>query len=90
MTIERKKKAKVISLTGHHLSTGDTPESVKNLLATLVQKSEKGEILGMAVSWTEGQNDIFSSTAFGSARYGDLVAGVSGLLHDLNAKWGNK
>ena len=88
--VDRTKKAKVIALTGCHLSTGDTPQSVKQLLADLTQRAENGEILGIAAAWSEGQNDIYSSTAMGSARYSDLVAGVSGLLHDLNARWGNK
>ena len=90
MPIDRKKKAKIIALTANHLSTGDTPESVKQLLAELMERAECGELLGMSVAWTQGENDIYSSTAFGSARYGDLVAGVSGLLYDLNSRWGNR
>ena len=90
MNVDRKKKAEVIALTGNHLSTGDTPESVKKLLIELGEKAESGELLGISAAWTEGNNDIYSSTAFGSARYGDLVAAVCGLLHDLNKNWGNK
>jgi len=88
--VDRTKKAKIIALTGNHLSTGDTPVGVKNLLMALMEKADNGELLGFSAAWAEGQNDIHSATAFGSARYGDLVAGVSGLLHDLNSRWGSQ
>ena len=77
---------KIFSLTRNHLPTGATDPSVITLLESLISKAERGELLGMACAWVEGNHDCVHQIAVGSADAGKLVAGVSILNYDINRR----
>lgn len=85
-----KKSAKIIALTNNHLHTGDTPEAVVNLLASLNDKASRGEITGIAVSWIEPQNNICTQIVQGSSSASSLVSGVTALFMDINMIWNKR
>ena len=80
----------VVPLTGHHMSIGDTPDSVKIMLLSLVEKANRGELLGLAAAWVEGGNDVGFQIAQGAASSPHLVAAVSTLQYEINRRWSGK
>ena len=87
---DKKKSAKVIALTSNHLPTGDTPETIKALLRYLSEKAGRGEIVGMAVSWVEPQNDVCFQIAQGHSSNSSLVSAVTALFYEINLRWSGR
>lgn len=85
-----KKTADVFSLTRNHLPTGTTDKAVINLLESLIDKAERGELLGVACAWVEGNNDIGLRIADGSANAGLLAASVGALNFEINYRWSGR
>ena len=81
------KSAEIIELTGAHLPTGDTPQSVISLLNTLNIKAERGELIGLAVAYVEPQNHVFTHICNGSATWNMIVSAVGALFYDVHRKW---
>lgn len=82
--------ARIFSLTKNHLPIGSTEKDVVSLLESLIEKAERGELLGLACAWVEGNNDVALRIADGSANAGLLAGAVSALNFEINYKWSGR
>lgn len=82
-----KKTENIVCLTNNHLPVGATDADVAQLLYDLIQKAQRGELLGIAVAYVEGNNQVDVRIASGSAHAGLLVSAVSALHYDINKRW---
>lgn len=82
--------AKIFSLTRNHLPIGTTDRDIVGLLESLIEKAERGELLGLACAWVEGNNNIGLRIADGSANAGLLAGSVSALNFEINYRWSGR
>lgn len=78
---------KIIPLTRQHLPIGETPKGVVNVLKSLADKAQNGQLRGMAVAWVEGERSISVQISEGCAGSALLVAAVSALHYEINKRW---
>lgn len=73
-----------------HLPIGDTSPDIIGVLESLIAKAARGELLGLVVGYVEGNNEVRTQIAAGSADAGLLVAAASSLNFEINARWSGR
>lgn len=84
------KSCEVIPMSRVHLPIGGTSPDIVNVLESLIVKAERGELLGLVVGYVEGNNEVRTQIASGSADAGLLVAAASSLCFEINARWSGR
>lgn len=86
----KKETAEIICPWRNHLPIGSSEKDVVDLLALLLNKAERGELLGLSCAWVEGNNNIGLRIADGSAHAGLLAGAVSALNFEINYRWSGR
>jgi len=82
-----KERCQIFYLTKNHPPTGDYSVDVVCMLENVLQKARRGEILGIALAFVEGNNNVRIGIADGCAHSALLVAAVGALNFEIHSKW---
>lgn len=80
----------IVCLTRSHLPVGAVDDSVADILIELTDKAKRGELLGLAVAYVSGNNDVYLPIAMGSAPVSSMVGAVGALNYEINRRWAGK
>jgi hypothetical protein len=83
----KKKRAEFHSILNAHISTGEPCADVVEMLKKLLAEAKRGEVIGLAVAWVHGNNDVSAKWASGCADGNLLMAAVHSLHTRVSKVW---
>lgn len=82
----RRSSAKLYALTNARIADGLPRSDVIDLIADLLKRAKRGEIIGVAVGYVEGNDSTFTDWAAGTASQAAMVTAVTCLQFKLMKK----